>query len=65
MGTRHGRCSRTMSRGIEMRVLDDANTGSFISSGCESIAEVRCSSFMNGVIHGIYSWDNALSDGES
>jgi hypothetical protein len=48
-----------------MRVLDDANTGSFISSGCESIAEVRCSSFMNGVIHGIYSWDNALSDGES
>jgi hypothetical protein len=43
-----------------MRVLDDADTGSLISSGCESIAEVRCSSFMNGVIHGIYSWVNTL-----
>jgi hypothetical protein len=47
-GTRQGHCSRSMTRGLDMRVLNDVDTQSLISCGCESIAEVRCSSFMNG-----------------
>ena len=31
-GTRHGRCSRVMTRGLEMRVLDDVNVCSFPDS---------------------------------
>jgi hypothetical protein len=35
-GTRHGRCSRVMTRGIEIRVLDCVNPRSLAGSGCES-----------------------------
>jgi hypothetical protein len=35
-GSRHGRCSRSMGRGFEIRVLDDVITRSILGSGCES-----------------------------
>ena len=35
-GSRHGRCSRAMTSGLEMCVLDDVNTWSVPGSGCES-----------------------------
>ncbi len=41
-GSRHGRCVRAMARGLEIRVLDGANTRSLAGYGCESYAEVRC-----------------------
>ena len=37
-GTRHGRCFRVMTRGLEMCVLDGVNTRSLIGSGCESFS---------------------------
>ena len=36
VGSSHGRCFRTMTRGIEMCVLDGVNTRSLTGSGCES-----------------------------
>ena len=42
------RCSRVMSRGLEMRVLDDVNARSLASLGWESFAWVRCTGFANG-----------------
>ena len=35
-GTRHGRCSRVMTRGLEMCGLDDSNMRSLIRPGHES-----------------------------
>jgi hypothetical protein len=47
-GVHHGRCFRVMTRGIEIRVLDDVNTRSFPGSGCES--------FCRDQIHWIRRW---------
>jgi hypothetical protein len=42
------RCSRVMTRGLEMRVLDGVNAWSLASLGWESFAGVRCTGFANG-----------------
>jgi len=47
-GSRHGRCSRVMASGLEIRVLDDVNARSFAGSGCKSFVGVRCTGFVNG-----------------
>jgi hypothetical protein len=47
-GTCHGRCSRTMTRGLEMFVLDDDNTRSLPGSGCGS--------FHRGPLNWIHGW---------
>ena len=41
LGARHGRCAGAMARGLEMCVLEGANVGSIVGSGCESFAGVR------------------------
>ncbi len=51
-GSRHGRCSRVMTRGLEMCVLDDVKVWSLAGSGCES--------FSRGPlhwIHDVFSWE--------
>jgi hypothetical protein len=55
-GMCHGRCSRAMTRGLEMCVLDDVNTCSVDSSGCESFPDVRCTEFT----YGDYLWGLSL-----
>ena len=52
----HGRCVRTMSSGLEIRVLEDVNTGSITVSGCESFAGVHCTGFVDDD----YPWDLSL-----
>ncbi len=47
-GTRHGSCGRTMTRGLEMCVLDGTNT--------RSVADVGCESFCRGPLHWIRGW---------
>ncbi len=47
-GSRHGRCSRAMTGGLEMCVLDDVNVKSFTGSGCGS--------FYRGPLHWIRGW---------
>ena len=46
--TSHGRCARTMTRGLEIRVHEEANVWSIIGSGCES--------FCRGPRHWIRGW---------
>ena len=41
-GTCHGRCSRVITRGLEMCVLDGVNTCSLPGSGCESFCRGQC-----------------------
>ena len=41
-------CSRTMTRGLDMRVLDVVNTLSFAGFGWETFAWVRCTGFADG-----------------
>ena len=36
-GTRHGRCSRAVARGFEMRALDGVSTRSLAGFGCGSL----------------------------
>ena len=48
VGTRHGRCVRTMVGGVEMLVLETDNARSVADSGFESFAGVRCNEFVNG-----------------
>jgi hypothetical protein len=43
------RCSFVMTRGIEVRVLDDVKVCSLVGSGCES--------FYRGQMHGICGWE--------
>ena len=45
---RHGRCTRAMVGGLEIRDLEGANTRSVAGSGCESFVGVRCTGFVNG-----------------
>jgi hypothetical protein len=47
-GSCQGRCSRVMTRGLEMRVLDGVNTWSLAGFGCGT--------FCRGPLHWIYSW---------
>ena len=44
----HGRCSRVMTRGLEMLVLEDPNVWSISCSGCESFAGVHYTGFVDG-----------------
>ena len=48
LGTSHGRCSRTVARDLEMRVLDDVNASSFAGFGCESFAGLSFIGFTDG-----------------
>jgi hypothetical protein len=48
VGTRHGCCSRAMTRGLEIRVLDGVNARSLAGPGYESFAVVRYTGFMDG-----------------
>ena len=48
VGEHHGCCSRAVTRGLEMRVLDDVNARSLPGSGYESFAVVRYTGFMDG-----------------
>ena len=59
--TRSRCCVHTMTRGVEMCVLDDANTRSLVGSGCESSTKVR--SRPPGVVHGICPGSNTLVRG--
>ena len=47
-GVRHGRCVRTMTGGLEMRVLEGASARSDAGSGCESLTGVRYTGFVGG-----------------
>ena len=38
VGVHHGCCFRVVTRGLEMRVLDDVNVWSFAGSGCGSFS---------------------------
>ena len=40
--------SRVMTRGFEIRVLEDANEWSIVVSGCESFPGVHCTGFVDG-----------------
>jgi len=42
------RCSRAMTRGLEMHVLDGVNTRSLAGCGYESFAVVQFTGFMDG-----------------
>ena len=48
VGAHHGCCSRAVTRGLEMRVLDDVNARSLSGSGYGSCAVVRYIGFMDG-----------------
>ena len=48
LGSRHGRCTRAMVRGLETHVLEGDNVWSIAGSGCESFAGVRCTGFVDG-----------------
>ncbi len=54
LGRCHGRCARTMSRGLETRVLEGAKTWSIDGSGCESLEGVHHTGFVDG------DWDSEL-----
>ena len=48
LGTHHGRCTRVMTKGLEMCVLENANTWSIAGSECESFGGVRFTGFVDG-----------------
>jgi hypothetical protein len=48
VGTHHGCCSRTVTRGLDRLVLDDVNVWSLAGFGWESFAWVRCTGFTDG-----------------
>jgi hypothetical protein len=56
-GTCHGRCSRTVVRGLEMCALDGVSTPSLAGFGCRSLCRgpLRLDSRM-GTDQGIYPW---------
>ena len=48
VGAHHGCCSRVVTRGLEIRVLDGVNVRSLAGSGYGSFAVVRFIGFMDG-----------------
>ena len=48
-GVCHGRCARTMTGGLEMRVLEGTSVRSDTGSGCESFVGVHYTGFVDAV----------------
>ncbi len=63
-GVWYGRCSRTVVRGLEMRVLDGVSTRSLPGFGCESFVVFRCTGFMDGDCPGNLSLGQHTGDGK-
>jgi hypothetical protein len=55
-----GRCSRTVTRGLEIRALDDVSTRSLVVSGVDLLHRSNVLDLRMGTVQGIYSWDSAL-----
>ena len=69
VGVHHGCCSRVVTRGLEMRVLDGVNARSFTGSGCGSFSRGPLHWIRGwGLAYGIYAWISTLvmgGDGET
>jgi hypothetical protein len=60
-GARHGRCSRVVTRGLEIRALD----GRLLVFGVNPCAGVRCTWIPDGDCPGNLSWGGHTGDGKA